>query len=150
MGNSVADGLERQLNWVVAFFALSSLHLLLEASTYLVEAPMRDSVAVLAKWASRGGALCVVVAMLIAYRLQRRRGSVQKPALLDSYVLETIKRAATISFFVTVVVVGVLDIIANNTQQPADFFIKLVGFSLTAVFAIAFTRMNAFVATSSS
>jgi hypothetical protein len=38
--------------------------------------------------------------------------------------------------------VAILDVITNDTQLPADFFIKLPGLSLTAVFSISFFWFN--------
>ena len=61
---------------------------------------------------------------------------------MDEFVTETVKNSAFVAFFLTLFLVAILDIITNQTQLPADFFIKLPGISLTAGFSISYFIFN--------
>jgi hypothetical protein len=43
-----------------------------------------------------------------------------------------------LAFILTLALVAVLDVVTNDTQLPADFFIKLPGLSLAAAFSVSY------------
>ena len=65
-----------------------------------------------------------------------------KQGFLDSYVVDSVKRAAMIACFMTLMVLAVLDIVTNTTMLPADFFIKIPSITLLAVFSLSFFFLN--------
>lgn len=143
MGKTLADAFDSYVNWIVLFFFLTAVNLALEAGAYLVNEAAGQKLNAWALWPARGGSIALVMAMVIWVRLLRhKRQQRGRRAFLDEFVTEAIKRSASVAFFLTLCLVAILDVVTNNTQLPADFFIKLPGLSLTAGFSISFFLFN--------
>jgi hypothetical protein len=142
MRSTLAEAFDRYVSWLVFSIFLMSINLLMEASTYLVEEPASSALWTWAQWPARGATITVAIAFLVWVRRWRKRTKSECRTFLDEYVTETAKRSAFIAFFATLCLVALLDGVTNHTQLPADFFIKLPGLSLTAVFSISFFVLN--------
>jgi len=145
MEKTLADAFDSYVNWLVLFVFLTSVNLVMEAGAYLVHAAAGEELRAWALWPARGGTVALAVAMITWFRLLRhKRQQPGRRAFLDEYVTETIKRSAFVAFCLTFFLVGILDVVTNHTQLPADFFIKLPGVSLSAGFSISFFLFNFF------
>ena len=144
MGNkTLAEVFDSYVNWLVFSVFLMAVNLAMEASAYLVNEAAGEVLHAWAQWPARSSGVVVAIALIIWLRLPRhKRQKRDQRVLLDGYVAETAKRCAFIAFFLTLCLVAILDVVTNNTQLPADFFIKLPGLSLTAGFSIAFFLFN--------
>jgi len=140
---SVADVFDSYINWLVLSIFLMALNLAFEATAYLTTEVTGSILVSLAQWLARGSTLVVVIAIIIWLRLPREsRRNRASGSFLDGFVTELVKRSAAISFFVTLCLVAVLDVITNKSLLPADFFVKLSALSLTAVFSISYFLFN--------
>lgn len=118
-----------------------SLNLFAETLMYLSGEEMRDVLYTFAHIAQFLQMLLFVAACLrLAVGIGHTKSS-YKQGLLDSYVVESAKRAAGIAGCLTVVLLAILDIITNTTELPADFFIKIPLFTLLGIFSISFFLM---------
>lgn len=144
MGKTIADVFDSYVKWLVLFAFLSAINLAMEASAYLVDEAVAEALRTWSQWPARAAAVAVVVAMVIWVRLPRdKRSKRHQRALNDEYIMETVKRSAFVAFFLTLVLVAILDVVTNDTQLSADFFIKLPGLSLSAGFSISFFLFHA-------
>ena len=142
---TLADVFDSYVHWLVFSVFLMAVNLAMEASAYLVNEALGEALQAWAQWPARGSGIAVAIAVIIWLRLPRhKRQKRDQRALLDGYVAETAKRSASIAFFLTLCLVAILDVAANDTQMSADFFIKLPGLSLTAGFSISFFLYNFF------
>ncbi len=142
---TLADVFDSYVNWLVLFVFLTAVNLAMEAGAYLVDKTTGEALHTWAQWPSRGSLVAVVVAMVIWLRLPRhKRQKRDQRALHDEYVTETVKRSAFIAFILTFGLVAFLDVAANHTQLPADYYIKLPGLSLSAGFSLSFFLYNFF------
>lgn len=140
---TLSNVFDSYVNWIVFSLFLMAVNLVMEASEYLVNDAVGAQLHAWAQWPARCSGIAVVVAVIIWLRLPRdKRKKRNQRALLDEFVTEVAKRAAFVAFFLTLVLVAILDVVANNSQLPADFFIKLLGLSLTAGFSISFFLIN--------
>lgn len=148
---TLADVFDSYVNWIVFSVFLMAVNLAMEATAYLVNEAAGEALRSWAQWPARGSGIAVAIAVIIWLRRPRHKKQKRdQRALLDGYVAETAKRSAFIAFFLTVCLVAILDVVTNNTQLPADFFIKLPGLSLTAEFSISFFLFNVFSSPHSS
>jgi Na+/H+-translocating membrane pyrophosphatase len=142
---TLADVFDSYVNWLVSSVFLMAVNLAMEAGAYLVNETASEALNAWAQWPARGSSIAIAVAVIIWLRRPKpQRPKQDQRALLDAYVVETAKRAAFIAFILTLCLVAILDVITNDTQLPADFFIKLPGLSLTAGFSISFFLYNFF------
>lgn len=139
MNATLGDVFERYTNWIVLFIFLTAISQLMEASAYLIDNPLGETPSALSRWPTRAASLAVVMALVQGFRLSwRKRQRLDRRTFVDDYVFETIKRSAFIAFVVTFLLLAFLDVAANDTQLPADFFIKLPALSLGAAFSISY------------
>ena len=140
---SLADIFDSYINWLVISIFLMALNLAFEAIAYLTPEATSNTLNALAQWLAYGSLIALAVAAIIWFRLPRdRRRKQNRVALLDGFVVEIAKRSAAIAFFVTLCLVAVLDVVTNTSLLPADFFVKLLALSLTAVFSVSFFYFN--------
>ena len=143
MNKSLAETFDSYVNWLVLFVFLTAINLVMEASAYLVSGPVAAILQSWARWVTHAGTLTVIIAIIIWFRRPKeQRKCRDQRVLLGGFVVDAARRAAFLSFFITFIVVALLDPITNHTQLPADFFIKLPGISLSAVFSISFFFFN--------
>lgn len=139
MEKTFADAFDSYINWIAAFFLLTALNLAMEAVAYILEPSSAEVLRWWAKWPARIGSAVLLVAFILWARRSRGRS---RQTFLDEYVMEAIKRSALFGFILTLFLVAILDVITNTSQLPADFYIKLPGFSLTAGFGLYFFVFN--------
>lgn len=143
MGKTLADSFDSYVNWIVGFLFLSALNLAFEASTFLVNEAMGEGLEAFARWLARGSSVCLAIAMILWVRLIRRKQlRLEHRNFLDEFVTSAIQRSAMVAFLITLCLVAILDVVTNNSQLPADFYIKLPSFSLTAGFSISYYIFN--------
>ena len=133
------DAWDDYISWLVLWLFLSSINLAMEASAYLLSEEVGRQVHAWAQLPSRAGGVVILISIFVFARRRQRAG--WKPGdrvFLDGYTMEVVKRSALVSFFVTLPLVVLLDVVTNHTMLPADFFIKLPAFSLAASFSICF------------
>lgn len=136
---TLADAFDDYVHWLVLWVLLSALNLALEAATYLFEGDTGTLLRDLALIPSWLGLPVILVGLFVFLRARRRAGrTIGRADLVDSYVVEALKRAALVAFLVTLPTIVLLDVATNHTSLPADFFIKLPGVALTASFGITF------------
>jgi hypothetical protein len=139
MNKSLAETFDSYVNWLVLFVFLTAVNLVMEASAFLVSEPLAEALRNWARWVTHAGTLTVIIAIIIWFRRPKeQRKCRDQRALLGGFVVDAARRAAFLAFSITFIVVALLDGITNHTQLPADFFIKLPGISLSAVFSISF------------
>lgn len=140
---TLADVFDSYINWLVFSLFLMAVNLAMEVGAYFVNNTMGESLNAWAQWPARASAIAVVIAVFIWLRLPRNKRQKQhQRVLLDGYVVELVKRSALIAFILTLCLVAMLDVAANDTQLSADLFIKLPGLLLTAAFSISFFLLN--------
>ncbi|MBI1358216.1 MAG: hypothetical protein GC160_28105 [Acidobacteria bacterium] len=139
---SLASAFERYTNWIVLILFLFSVNLTMEAGAYLLDEGAGDRLRAWAQWPARAGLVLLVVAMILARPLKQRRREAGRRAFQDDFVTDALKRSASIAFLTTLCFVAFLDGAANHTDLPADFFIKLPGISLTAVFSLCYFALS--------
>lgn len=145
MGKTLADVFDSYVNWIVLFVFLTAVNLAMEAGAYLVNDAAGGALRAWALWPARAAGLAVIVAVAVWLRLPKhKRQKRDQRALLDGYVMDAIKRSAFIAFVLTFILVAFLDVAANHTRLPADFFVKLTGLSLSAAFSVSFFLSNFF------
>lgn len=143
MGKSISDAFESYVNWLVLSVFLMAVNLAMEAGAYLVNEGTGEGLRAWAQWPTRASTIAFFVAMVIwGRRLRHQKKQQRRRFFLNEYVTETVKRSSFIAFFLTLVLVAILDGFTNSSQLPADFFIKLPGLSLTAGFSISFFLYN--------
>lgn len=143
MATNLADLFDDYLSWIALFFLLVAINLAMEAGAYLLADSAAEQLRSLALWPARASSvvMAIVAVLLIRVSIHKRRQNA--PGALDGgYVTETVKRSATIACFLTLFLVGILDVVTNTSQLPADFFIKLPGVMLTAGYSIPFFLLN--------
>ena len=140
---SFADAFDNYVGWLVLWLFLSSINLAMEAGAYLLSTEMGAKVHAWAQLPSRLGGVVLFVAIIVFVR-RRRHAKTQTSHLefLNGYTMDILKRAALVSFFITLPTVVLLDIVTNHTQLPADFFIKIPSFLLAASFSLSFFFWN--------
>ena len=119
-----------------------SLNLLIEAVMYLTNEETRVILYTFSRAAQVLANIFIVVAILRLGKGGDHALSSYKQGFLYSYVVDTVKRAAWIAWFATVILLAILDIVTNTSELPADFFIKIPSFTLLALFSISFFFMN--------
>jgi hypothetical protein len=143
MGKTFSDAFDSYISWLVLFVFLTAINLAMEAMAYLVNDYAGEALRSWALWPSRVGLIAIVVAFVIwlprVKKIRKQKGS---RAFFDEYVTAAILRSAFVAFLLTLCLVAILDVVTNDTQLPADFFIKLPGLSLTAGFSISFFLFN--------
>lgn len=138
-----ADIYERYLHWLMLWVFLVAINQLLEAGAYLVDDATAKTLITWAHWESRAGLIVLLVALILWARIRiKARDDKIRRALRSEYVTETLKRSASIAFFLTFVLLAWLDVAANHTQLPADYFIKLPIVSMAAAFSVSYFCYN--------
>ena len=137
------EAFDDYLNWIVLWFLTAAINLGMEAGAFLLSEEIGQQIHAWAQWPMRIGTLLLFVALFVFIRRRWRSGwSRGDRIFMDGFTVNAVKRAGFAAFCVTVPTVVFLDIVTNDTTLPADFFIKLPGFTLTATFSLAYFYLN--------
>lgn len=140
---SLADAFDDYVNWVVLWMFLTSINLAMEASAFLLSKEVGRQVRAWAHLPTRAGIVILFVAIFLYARRRWKAGwKCGDCAFMDGYTMDIVKRSAVVAFLVTLMSVALLDNVTNNTELPADFYIKLPGVTLTATFSLCFFFWN--------
>ena len=123
---SLADAFDDYVNWVVLWMFLTSINLAMEASAFLLSDEAGRQLRAWSRVPTHVGTVILFVAVFVFARRRWKSGrKCGECAFMDGYTMENVKRSALVSFLITLMTVAMLDVAANHTELPADFFIKL-------------------------